>query len=98
VGTLVSDFHRNLLYGGVFLYPADKRNASGKLRLLYECIPLGFIANAAGGAASNGRESILEVVPETIHERSPFCVGTRTEVALYEQYIAKYDLKANPAE
>ena len=98
VGTLVSDFHRNLLYGGVFLYPADSKNVAGKLRLLYECIPMGFIAKAAGGAASDGRRPIVEIKPDSIHQRSPFCVGTTTEVALYEQFIAKYDPVESPSE
>ena len=92
VGTLVADFHRNLLYGGVFLYPADTRNPSGKLRLVYECIPLAFIARAAGGAATDGTGPIVEIKPAHIHERSSFCIGTRQEVALYEESIRTHDL------
>jgi fructose-1,6-bisphosphatase I len=87
IGSLVADFHRNLLYGGVFLYPKDTGNPEGKLRLNYECIPLAFIAEAAGGYASTGRKRILEIKPKSIHERSPLCIGNRTEVELYEDYL-----------
>jgi fructose-1,6-bisphosphatase I len=87
IGSLVADFHRNLLYGGVFAYPPDTGNPEGKLRLLYECIPLAFIAEAAGGYASNGTTPILDVKPTRIHERSPLCIGNRIEVELYEKYL-----------
>ncbi|HIA01035.1 MAG TPA: class 1 fructose-bisphosphatase [Myxococcales bacterium] len=87
IGSLVADFHRNLLYGGVFLYPRDTNNPEGKLRLNYECIPLAFIAEAAGGYASTGTKAILDIKPKRIHERSPLCIGNRVEVELYEQYV-----------
>ncbi len=91
VGSLVSDFHRTLLYGGVFLYPADTRDpkkTTGKLRLMYECAPLAFIAEQAGGAASTGRERIMEVAPVDMHQRVPLIIGSREEVALAEQFYA----------
>ncbi len=90
IGSLVSDFHRNLLAGGIFYYPADSRDPSkphGKLRLLYECAPLAFIAEQAGGYASDGTQPILDIVPEHLHQRVPFFVGNRELVELAESYI-----------
>ena len=80
VGSLVADFHRNLLGGGIFAYPANTRSPGGKLRLLYECNPLAFICEQAGGAASNGRQRLMEVVPTELHERAPLYIGSRFEV------------------
>ncbi|MCK5237147.1 MAG: class 1 fructose-bisphosphatase, partial [Deltaproteobacteria bacterium] len=80
VGSLVSDFHRNLLKGGVFLYPADKNNKNGKLRLMYEANPLAFIVEQAGGAASNGVERILDIVPTELHQRVPLIIGSKEDV------------------
>lgn len=87
IGSLVADFHRNLLYGGVFLYPADARTGKGKLRLLYECAPMAMLAEQAGGLASAGRERILDIVPRELHQRVPIVVGTRREVELYEGMV-----------
>ncbi|MFT5432647.1 MAG: fructose-1,6-bisphosphatase I [Myxococcota bacterium] len=84
IGSLVADFHRNLLYGGVFVYPEDSRSPAGKLRLMYEAIPLAFVAEAAGGAASTGFERITTMQPTAIHQRVPLCVGNTREVARYE--------------
>jgi len=89
IGSLVADFHRNLLYGGVFMYPADAATGKGKLRLLYECAPLAMIAEQAGGLASTGRERILDVVPTELHQRVPLVIGNRREVELYEQLIGE---------
>jgi fructose-1,6-bisphosphatase I len=80
VGALVADFHRILLRGGVFFYPDDAKNPNGKLRLLYEAAPLAFLAEAAGGAATDGRRPILEIVPEELHQRTPLVIGSRSEV------------------
>lgn len=80
IGSLVSDFHRNLLKGGVFLYPADKKSKNGKLRLLYEANPLAFIVEQAGGAASTGEERILDIVPRELHQRTPLIIGSRKDV------------------
>jgi len=80
VGTLVSDFHRTLLKGGVFAYPADNKNPNGKLRLLYEASPLAFVAHAAGGAASTGTQPVLEVVPTELHQRVPLYIGSKLDV------------------
>lgn len=80
VGSLVADFHRNLLKGGVFLYPADRKSTRGKLRLLYEANPLAFIVEQAGGAASTGEGRIMEVVPGELHQRTPLIIGSRVDV------------------
>lgn len=86
VGSLVADFHRNLLYGGIFLYPEDGKNPDGKLRLLYECNPLAFVAEQAGGAASSGKKRILDIQPKGLHQRVPFITGGKQDVALYETF------------
>jgi fructose-1,6-bisphosphatase I len=90
IGSLVSDFHRNLLGGGVFYYPADTRDPKkphGKLRLLYECAPLGFLAEQAGGAASDGTQPILDIEPSHLHQRVPFFVGNKDLVELAEAFV-----------
>ena len=80
IGSLVADFHRTLLKGGVFLYPPTKKQPGGKLRLLYEANPLAMIAEQAGGGASSGTGRILEIQPEKIHQRTPFMVGSKWEM------------------
>jgi fructose-1,6-bisphosphatase I len=87
IGSLVSDFHRNLLMGGVFLYPRNANAPNGKLRLVYECNPVAFIAEQAGGAASNGTSRILEIVPESLHQRSPFYAGSKNMVLKIRQFM-----------
>jgi fructose-1,6-bisphosphatase I len=85
IGSLVADFHRTLLKGGVFLYPPNKNKAGGKLRLLYEANPLSFIAEQAGGMASNGTGRVLDMAPTEIHQRTPFVVGSKHEMELFEK-------------
>jgi fructose-1,6-bisphosphatase I len=80
VGSLVADFHRNLLAGGVFAYPANAKSPKGKLRLLYEANPLAFIVEQAGGAASDGHRRIMELQPTELHERTPLFIGSKREV------------------
>ena len=80
VGSLVADFHRNLLKGGIFAYPADQNRKDGRLRLMYEANPLGFVAEQAGGAASTGYQRILDVVPEQLHQRTPLILGNKDVV------------------
>lgn len=80
VGSLVADFHRTLLKGGIFAYPADKKNTSGKLRLMYEASPLALLAEQAGGMASTGRERILDIVPTELHQRVPLYIGSKGDV------------------
>jgi len=90
-GSLVGDFHRILLEGGVYLYPAAAGKSSGKLRVLYECHPLAFLAEHAGGAATTGREKILDVIPDSLHARIPFAIGSSEEIALYERYARGHE-------
>jgi fructose-1,6-bisphosphatase I len=87
IGSLVADFHRTLLKGGVFLYPPSEKAPNGKLRLLYEANPLSFIAEQAGGAATNGAQRVLDLQPESIHQRTPFVVGSRREVEALQSLI-----------
>jgi fructose-1,6-bisphosphatase I len=87
VGSLVADFHRNLLYGGIFLYPGDKKNLKGKLRVLYEAAPLAFIAERAGGRASDGFRRIMDIEPTTLHERTPLFLGSPLDVEECEQFL-----------
>jgi fructose-1,6-bisphosphatase I len=89
VGSLVADFHRNLLYGGIFLYPESKSAPAGKLRLLYEAAPLALLAEQAGGAASTGSERILDVVPSSLHQRVPLAIGNADDVRRYEAFRAQ---------
>ncbi len=91
VGSLVADFHRTLLKGGIFLYPGDSKNPNGKLRLLYECAPLAFVVEQAGGRASNGSQRIMELVPEDIHQRTPLYIGSKHNVEAVEASIAEHD-------
>lgn len=85
IGSMVADVHRTLLYGGVFCYPADKKNPNGKLRLLYECIPMAYLAEAAGGQAiaPESTQRILDIAPTAIHQRSPILLGSKQEVTTY---------------
>ncbi len=80
IGSLVADFHRNLLKGGIYIYPGTEKSPEGKLRLLYECNPLAFIAEQAGGLATNGIEAVLDIVPEKLHQRTPFITGSKNMV------------------
>ena len=88
IGSLVADFHRTLLKGGIFMYPADSKSPRGKLRLLYEAAPMAMICEEAGGRASDGRTRILDLIPEAIHERTPLYVGSSEIVGLAEAFLA----------
>ncbi len=87
IGSLVADFHRNLLYGGLFMYPGSKKDPKGKLRLLYEASPLAFIAEQAGGAASDGHGRILDIVPTELHQRTPLYIGSPEDVREAEAFV-----------
>ena len=89
VGSLVADFHRNLLGGGVFAYPAHKQAPKGKLRLLYECNPLAFIAKEAGGAAFDGVTEVLEIQPTELHQRSPIYIGSRDDIETAREFLSR---------
>ena len=86
IGSLVADFHRTLLRGGVFLYPPTDRNPEGKLRLLYEANPVAFIAEQAGGVATDGTRRIMEIQPTEIHQRTPLIVGSKSEMEVFERF------------
>jgi len=88
VGSLVADFHRNLLGGGFFAYPANSRNPGGKLRLLYEANPLAFLVEQAGGAAIDGSQRIMDVKPGELHQRTPLFIGSKGDVELASQVLA----------
>ena len=88
IGSLVSDFHRNLLKGGIFLYPADKKNPDGKLRLLYEANPLSFVIEQAGGKAIDGKNDILRKIPQSPHQRTPLFIGSPYEVELLREHLS----------
>lgn len=88
IGSFVADFHRNLLKGGIYIYPANKRDPSGKLRLMYEANPMAFIVEQAGGKASTGYDRVLDVVPEKLHQRTPLYIGSAELVDLAEEFLA----------
>ncbi|HEY6853974.1 MAG TPA: class 1 fructose-bisphosphatase, partial [Gemmatimonadales bacterium] len=87
IGSLVADFHRNLISGGVFMYPGDSRSAQGKLRLLYEAAPLAMVVEQAGGAATDGRKNISELVPTELHQKTPLVIGSKADVAFATQLL-----------
>jgi fructose-1,6-bisphosphatase I len=93
IGSLVADFHRTLLYGGIFMYPMDYKDPKkpkGKLRMLYEASPMAMIIEQAGGLATNGRDNILDVQPKSLHERTPLFIGSREEVAEAARFIEQF--------
>jgi fructose-1,6-bisphosphatase I len=89
VGSMVADFHRTLLRGGVFIYPPNTDHPEGKLRLLYEANPVAFLAEQAGGAASDGRQKILDIQPRDVHQRTPLVVGGQAEMEEFERCLAE---------
>lgn len=88
IGSLVADVHRTLLYGGVYCYPGDAKNEKGKLRLMYESNPLAYVVEHAGGAASDGRQRILDVKPEALHQRTPLFIGSEDDVQCVVDFLA----------
>jgi fructose-1,6-bisphosphatase I len=95
IGSLVADFHRTLLYGGIFMYPGDDAHPNGKLRLLYEAAPLSYIATHAGGRGSNGEADILDIEPASLHQRTPLFIGAREFVEQAESYLAAGNIAAS---
>ncbi|MCB9014991.1 MAG: class 1 fructose-bisphosphatase [Lentimicrobiaceae bacterium] len=93
IGSLVADFHRNMIRGGIYIYPGTLKNPYGKLRLLYECNPIAFLAEQAGGIASDGFNRILDIQPKELHERVPFFVGSKNMVAKAEELMRLYSKK-----
>lgn len=94
IGSMVADFHRTLLKGGIFIYPPNSSNPEGKLRLLYEANPVAFLAEQAGGVATDGSRRILDIEPKGIHERTPLVVGSKAEMAAFEK-MAKAEMSQN---
>ncbi|MCK5573301.1 MAG: fructose-1,6-bisphosphatase, partial [Bacteroidetes bacterium] len=88
VGSLVADVHRTLLYGGIYCYPGDTKNPDGKLRLMYENNPLAYIVEQAGGAASDGRRRVLDIRPDSLHQRSPLFIGSVDDVRTAEEFLS----------
>lgn len=89
IGSLVADYHRNMLKGGVYLYPNTKKAPEGKLRLLYECNALAFIAEQAGGMATDGRQRILDIEPTSFHQRTPFYIGSKNMVKRVMEFVGE---------
>ena len=87
IGSLVADFHRTLIYGGIFMYPADKKSPRGKLRLIYEANPLSFVVEQAGGRAIDGQRRIREIQPEELHQRTPLFIGSEEDVKELEEFL-----------
>lgn len=87
IGSLVSDFHRNMIKGGIYLYPKSSKNSNGKLRLLYECNPMAFLAEQAKGKASDGFNRIMDIQPTELHQRVPFICGSRNMVEKAEEFM-----------
>ncbi len=96
IGSLVADFHRNLIRGGIYLYPGTRKNPDGKLRLLYENVPVAFLAEQAGGKASDGFRRILDIQPNEIHQRTPFFVGSKHMVEKAEYFMRYYSKEFEP--
>ena len=87
IGSLVADFHRNLLKGGIYIYPQTTDAPLGRLRLLYECAPLAWIAEESGGKATDGTQRILDIVPTDLHQRTPYFIGSTQMVEKAESYM-----------
>lgn len=87
IGSMVADLHRTLIKGGIFMYPADKKNVNGKLRLLYECNPMSFIVEKAGGIGSNGSDPILDLQPTELHQRVPIFIGSKNMVEHVKEFL-----------
>jgi len=90
IGSMVADFHRNLLKGGIYIYSGTTKNPSGKLRVLYECLPMAYLAEQAGGKSSDGFHRTMEIAPYTIHQRSPIFIGSKKMVEKAEYFMNKF--------
>jgi len=96
-GALVADLHRSLIEGGIYFYPPDREHQDGKLRLVYECNPLAFLVEQAGGRASDGKQRILDLQPTSIHQRVPLAIGSSEDVRLYEDFMAAHGARSQGA-
>lgn len=91
IGSLVSDFHRNMIKGGIYMYPKSSKNQDGKLRLLYECNPMAYLAEQANGKASDGFKRIMDIEPSELHQRVPFFCGSKNMVMKAEEFMQNTD-------
>lgn len=98
IGSMVADFHRNLIKGGIFIYPGTTKQPKGKLRLLYECNPVAFLAEQAGGKASDGFRRIMEIEPKTLHQRAPLFIGPKSMVEKAEEFMRQCSGRENTAK
>jgi fructose-1,6-bisphosphatase I len=89
IGSMVADIHRTLMYGGIFMYPGDTKHPNGKLRLMYECNPVSFIIEQAGGKASNGEKRIMDIRPESLHQRVSIFAGSEEDVTIAEEFVQR---------
>jgi fructose-1,6-bisphosphatase I len=97
IGSLVGDFHRNLISGGIFLYPADTKNPRGKLRLMYEASPMAFLAEQAEGSATDGVNRILDIMPDKLHQRTPLVIGSREDVGFVADTLRRVAVRNSGA-
>ena len=96
IGSLVADFHRNLIRGGIYMYPGNRKMKDGKLRLLYECIPIAYLAEQAGGKATDGFRRIMEIQPDSLHQRIPFFAGSKHMVDKAEYFMQYFSKDFKP--
>jgi len=96
IGSAVADFHRNLIRGGIYMYPGNRKMKDGKLRLLYECIPIAFLAEQAGGKATDGFRRIIEIQPDSLHQRIPFFAGSKHMVEKAEYFMGYFSKDFKP--
>ena len=96
IGSMVADIHRTLIQGGIFIYPPSKKYPDGKLRLMYECNPLALIVEQSGGMATDGRQRILEIKPESFHQKTPIYIGSKENVLKVMEYLEKYEPQPKP--
>lgn len=97
IGSMVGDVHRTLLYGGIFMYPGDKSSPNGKLRVLYECIPMANVIHCAGGASTDGYIDIMDLVPEKIHQRTSIMLGSKKDVEEVKEFYKKFPVEEKKA-
>jgi fructose-1,6-bisphosphatase I len=93
IGSFIADFHRNLIKGGIYVYPATDKDPNGKLRLMYECNPLAFICEQAGGRACDGHKRVMEIVPTALHQRTPLYIGSEDMIQVVEKIFKKHSQK-----
>jgi fructose-1,6-bisphosphatase I len=91
IGSMVADLHRTIIKGGIFIYPGDAKNPNGKLRLQYECNPMSFIIEAAGGMSTDGKQRVLDIQPTELHQRVPIYIGSKNMVNKAMEFTVKHE-------